>query len=262
MLSTLLARLKPDSSPVWPQMRGTVTADTLVAGPFNFTRASASMRILPTGAEASSFTGLLGGTVRGKASLQIGDKPSYKLDATFIQVNPAELGQLAEAKWTGGSMSGKAKLELTGYTDEDLTQSAKGTIHFDWHRGAITDSGIPAVLSKFDDWTGDAAVARWQRIPGRYARAEGNPENRGAGQGKTWDACQGEFPDCRGAAEGQCVFTGKMKTWRFLLPLSPFPARQFFSTWMESSSRPSAPWSAVGRSGAKCAGSIQSTPSA
>ena len=56
-------------------------------------------------------------------------------------------------------------MELAGYAGKDLANSAKGTLHFEWKKGAISGhSGSPAevtppVLARFDRWTGDAEIA-------------------------------------------------------------------------------------------------------
>jgi hypothetical protein len=160
LLSTLLARLTPSSPPVWPQMQGIVTADSLALGPVTLTGVTTHIEVKTTGAEATSFdAGMLGGHLHGTATLAAGDKPDYTIDASFTNVNPALAGQLAAMKWSGGPIGGTGKLELTGYTDADLGKSAKGTIHFDWQHGAIAGAGVPPALARFDRWNGDAAIA-------------------------------------------------------------------------------------------------------
>ena len=47
----------------------------------------------------------------------------------------------------------------------DLAKSAKGTLHFDWKKGAIaprigpSTDAVPSLLGRFDHWTGDAEIA-------------------------------------------------------------------------------------------------------
>jgi hypothetical protein len=113
-----------------------------------------------TGFEAPAFqANVLGGTVSGKVALTTGDKPEYKTEASFNGLNPAQLGQLAGMKLNGGTVSGSGKLELAGFTDADLGKSAKGAMHFDWQHGTVTGPGVPPMLTRFDKWSGDAAVA-------------------------------------------------------------------------------------------------------
>ncbi|HWG20833.1 MAG TPA: AsmA family protein [Terracidiphilus sp.] len=185
LLSTLLARLTPNSSPAWPRLDGAAQADSLDVGPFTLTHVSAEVRVLSTGAEISSLDGaLLGGQLHGTASLVTGDKPAYKLDGVFTGVKPALVGPLLAMRWTGGEISGSGHVEFSGYTDKDLSASAHGSLHFDWSHGSIAsppvitfafvtapattarnhgpaarESGIPAALAHFDRFTGDATVA-------------------------------------------------------------------------------------------------------
>jgi len=160
LLSSLLDRLKPNSAPAWPQLEGTAAADSLVLGPVTLTNLTAQVKVVATGAEVSSLdAGLQGGKLHGSATLLIGDKPDYKIDATMTQADPAELGVLAGLDCSGTLAGADVKLELTGYSAEDLAHSAKGEIHFDWRRGAVSGAGAPAALGRFDRWTGDATIA-------------------------------------------------------------------------------------------------------
>jgi AsmA family len=160
VLSTLISRITPNSAVAWPRLEGTVTADSLVLGPFTLSNVTAALKVLPAGADVSSFQGgVLGGTLYGKLSLVTGDKPNYSAEASFTNLNPAQLGQLVEMKWAGGTVSGSGKLELTGYTDADFGKSAKGAMHFEWQHGSVTGAGVPPVLKRFDRLSGDAAVA-------------------------------------------------------------------------------------------------------
>jgi hypothetical protein len=70
-----------------------------------------------------------------------------------------------ELKCTGRPLDATGKVQLAGFTDSDLGSSAKGTLHFDWRKGAITAHSsenaepIPASLIRFDSWTADADIA-------------------------------------------------------------------------------------------------------
>lgn len=160
LLSTLLDRLKSSAPPAWPDLEGTATADSLGLGPFMLTHVTAAIRARGAGAEATSFNaGLLGGQVYGKAALSDTDKPGYTLEADFSGVNPAQAGELAGMKWSGGAIGGGGKLELAGFADVDLAKSAKGAVHFDWPHGSVAGEGVPGVLAHFDEASGDAAIA-------------------------------------------------------------------------------------------------------
>ncbi len=175
LLSNLIGRLHPSSAPSWPQLEGTVTADSLVLGPVTLQNVAASLRIVPTGAEITSFdaalfdgTVHLTGTLTKPASDQ--DKPDYTLEGDFQKLNAADVGRFLGLRWTGGALSGNGNLELSGYTDADLASSAKGDLHFECGQGSISQAKsaiaggaiksepIPASLVRFDRWSGDAAI--------------------------------------------------------------------------------------------------------
>jgi hypothetical protein len=190
LLSTLIAKLSPSSSssaPAWPQLDGTAEADSLILGPVTLRNASATLHILANGAEIDSFDGeLLGGTLHGTGALRTGDKPAYTLQGEFTKLSPAAVGQLLGLRWSGGALDADGKIELSGFTDDDLAESAKGTLHFEWRHGAVSaESGdrldekgfartasrtapldaslsetpVPAALARFDRWSGDAEIA-------------------------------------------------------------------------------------------------------
>ncbi len=176
VLSDLIGRLHPSSAPPWPQLEGTVTADSLVLGPVTLQGVSASLRILPTGAEITSLdAGLFGGNVHlgGALSKPVTDedKPTYTLSGDFQELNASDVGRLLGLRWTGGTLSGNGNLELSGYTGEDLAGSAKGTLHFECRQGSIAaaktaiaggttkPAAIPPALAHFGRWTAGASIA-------------------------------------------------------------------------------------------------------
>jgi len=163
LLSTLIARLKPNSAPAWPPLEGTLQADTFDLGPFTLTSVSADFHLQAAGAEITSLdAGVLGGSLHATASLAAGDKPAYKLSGSFEKLDPALVFQLLGMKASGGPIEGAGRIELSGYTEEDLSASAKGDLHFDWSHGALsslTDDPAPAPLTRFDRFTGDSTIA-------------------------------------------------------------------------------------------------------
>jgi hypothetical protein len=174
MLSTLIARFRPSSSstaPAWPPLEGTVTADSLILGPVTLTDATATLRILATGAEITDLDAdLLGGHVEGGGTLRAAteqDKPAYTLEGHFEKLSPAEVGNLMGLRWTGRSFDADGKIDLSGFTGKDLADSVNGTLHFDWQLGAVAAlenaespaAAVPAALGRFDRWTGDAEIA-------------------------------------------------------------------------------------------------------
>jgi hypothetical protein len=160
LLSDLINRLHPATAPAWPRMNGVVKADSLLLGPVTLQSASVEVHILPARVEIASLDGkLLGGTVHGTGTLTNGDKPGYALTGDFSALKPAAIGQMLGGAWRGGSFEASGKIELAGYTGDDLASSAKGTLHFDWSHGSVTGAAAPQALSHFDRWSGDAAIA-------------------------------------------------------------------------------------------------------
>lgn len=160
MLSDLLERLRPSAAPVWPQLDGTVTADSVTAGPVMFENAKAELQIAPAGIEITALDGkFMGGTMHANGTLVTGDKPQYKLIADFQKLSPSAVGQLLGQSWRGGTFDAQGKIELSGYTGGDLATSASGTLHFEWRHGAAVTADAPLELSRFDLWSGDAQIA-------------------------------------------------------------------------------------------------------
>jgi hypothetical protein len=166
LLSTVISRLSPSSTHAWPSFQGTVKTDSLELGPVTLEEFSADLKVSTTSAELTNVdAGMLGGQIHLTGKVQGGDKPGYSLDGSVKKVNPVELCRVLELKCTGTSFDGDGKLKMTGYTGKDLASSAKGTVHFDWRKGAIsgrsgpsTDS-VPLNVKRFDRWSGDAEIA-------------------------------------------------------------------------------------------------------
>ena len=165
LLSKLIARLQPAQAPALPEMAGTVRAGSLAMGPLTLIEPSATLLIHPDRAEFSDLdAGLLGGHVHAAGTLRWSGtgqaKPAYTVAAHFEKLSPHAVGQLLAESWTGDALEADGKIDLSGFTDKDLTASAKGNLHFEWRRGAVEpgDKDSPAVLARFDDWTGDAAI--------------------------------------------------------------------------------------------------------
>jgi len=161
LLSTLIERLRPSSSPPWPRLEGDLTADSLILDPVTLTDATATVRTTAAGAEIETFNaGLLGGQVHATGSLETGDKPAWIVTAAFEKLEAAQIGQLLHQRFTGTAFDADGKIELSGYTGKDLAASATGRLHFDWRHGSIASgpSPIPPALARFDRWTGEAEI--------------------------------------------------------------------------------------------------------
>jgi hypothetical protein len=176
LLSELIAKLRPSTAPAWPQLSGTVKADSLILGPVTLHDASATLNIDSTGAEIGDLTGdLLGGSFNGSGALTRGDQPVYTLDGHFEKLSSAAVGQLVGLRFSGGEFTADGKVELTGFADKDLATSAKGTLHFEWRHGSVAGAAnqpsahavpllpaesVPPALARFDRWTADAEIAK------------------------------------------------------------------------------------------------------
>jgi hypothetical protein len=183
MLSTLIERLRPSTAPVWPPLEGAVNADSLILGPVTLREATATLRVLPTGAEITGLdAALLGGRVHGSGTLRaVGsnqEKPSYTLEGKFERLKPAAVGQLLGLRFSGAGLDAEGKIELSGFTDKDLADSVQGTLNFDWRYGTVSlpagaprrngsespaalakTASIPPALAHFDRWTAQAEIA-------------------------------------------------------------------------------------------------------
>jgi hypothetical protein len=166
MLSTLIQRLRSKATPAWPSLEGTVKADSLILGPVMFHQPVATLHTLADGAEITAFdAALLGGRIHGTckyhAAATANDKPSYALEAQFDKLSPPAVGQLLGLRFSGGTFDANGKIELAGFTSDDLNASAKGTLHVDWQHGSVAaaSSNVPPALAHFDRWTAEAEIA-------------------------------------------------------------------------------------------------------
>ena len=172
MLSDLINRLHPSASPPWPALEGTVKADSLVLGPVTLHGVSAELRVLPSSVEIASLDAdLFDGSIHLAGSLlkpvTDKDKPAYTFEGDFQKLDADSIGALLGLRWAGAPLNGNGKIELAGYTAEDLAASAHGALHFECGRGAIGNQPsesskagpVPAALGRFDGWTADADLA-------------------------------------------------------------------------------------------------------
>jgi hypothetical protein len=164
LISTLLEKLRPSTAPALPEMTGTVKADSLVLGPLTMKDVTAAVHILDDGVHVTALDAdVLGGKVHVAGALYTSksekDKPSYMFEAHLEKLNPAQVGQLVGQHWTGESFDTSGKVELSGFTQKDLADSAKGTMHFDWLRGSVAGgTPVPADLARFNKWSADAVI--------------------------------------------------------------------------------------------------------
>ncbi len=165
LLATMIAQLTPSSAHPWPQFQGTVKADSLDLGSVTLEDFQADIKMSREAAEIASVdAGLLGGQLHMTGKVENNDKPGYSFEGQFTKLSATDLCALFELKCTGASFDGDGKLDLVGFAGDELAKSAKGTLHFDWKKGAIaardgkSTDAVPLLLTQFDHWAGDAAI--------------------------------------------------------------------------------------------------------
>ena len=172
LLSSLIRRFHPSSAPPWPQLQGTVTVDSLVLDPVTLHSVSAAITVHPSEVQIASLdAGLLGGRIHLTGSLQkpANDqaKPAYAFEGQFQNLNAPDMGTLLGLRWAGGAFGGNGKVELSGYSANDLAASAKGSLHFQWRHGTMSNlpsassnaGPVPPALARFDSFAADVAIA-------------------------------------------------------------------------------------------------------
>lgn len=117
---------------------------------------------------------VLGGKMRAEWSADFsGNAPAYSGSGTLERIALAQLAALMNDPWAVGTGSGRFKLKLSGWSAPDLTDSAAGTLDFDWQNGTLphlvlNDTGAPLRIKHF---TGHA-VLRDRRLEFQQSRID------------------------------------------------------------------------------------------
>ena len=166
LLSNVFSRLTSSSDRKWPAFQGMLKAKSFVLGPVTLQNATADLKVGPKRAELTSLDAeMLGGQIHLTGKIENGDKPIYSLEGQAEGIEPVEFCRMLELKCAGRPLDATGKVQLAGLSESELGSSAKGTLHFDWTKGAIADritegaDSVPATLSRFDDWSADAEIA-------------------------------------------------------------------------------------------------------
>lgn len=159
LLKELLARFEQDRAP-WPEMEGTIEAQTLTLGRMTWHDAQAEIAVDEDTVTLKSLNArALGGEAHLTGTMETdGEKPQYSLEATFSHINPTEGGELFHQKWGAGQLNLTTKLTLTGFTAKELLASATGDCQWEWSRGGFLAEGAAAGLNRFDDWTAKSSI--------------------------------------------------------------------------------------------------------
>ena len=176
LLSQVIDRLHPAAAAVWPRLEGTVKADALALGPVTLRKATLDLTMNAAGAEITALEGeLLGGRAYIAGTVKAGAKPEYELSGSLEKLSPAAVGQLVGERWSGGEVNAAGKLEMTGYTGDDLAGSATGALHLNWKRGSVSGAAgtIPPALARFERWTAEAEIGQGKLTLGQNEAVQG-----------------------------------------------------------------------------------------
>ncbi len=157
MVRTLLNDVEP-RTPEWPPLAGTVRVGKLTLGPLVVANAAASLNMSGGVLQVTSFRGrTLGGTLACDGSMVLANTPNYVANIQLNRVDITGLSALAGEAWGSGIVDTTAKLTLAGWDVAALTQSAAGTLQWNWSNGGWQQAeGTP--LHHFDRWAADGRL--------------------------------------------------------------------------------------------------------
>jgi AsmA-like protein len=181
LFSPLIERMRSSDRPKWPDVTVNVQAESLTLGSVVFQKPLARLRLKDSDVVIEDWEAdLLGGSAKGTGRFTwTAGKPVYAIDGNLTHLNAESLGALMESKWSGGPLSGRGSIQLSGLNANELTASAAGGLRFDWPDGEIplaakeAEKGVARDDAKddaqdgkderleetrFDDWSGAVSV--------------------------------------------------------------------------------------------------------
>jgi hypothetical protein len=172
LFAPLMDRMRSSDRPKLPEVTVHVQADSLMLGAALLQRPVIRMQFKPSEVILEDIqTDLLGGSAKLTGHFAwTGAKPEYTFEGSFSRLNAAAVGELVNAQWTGGPISGSGSIQLSGLTAKDLQTSAVGNLRFDWLHGVLSRASMAATASpearatetkpetKFDDWNGTVSI--------------------------------------------------------------------------------------------------------
>ena len=172
LFAPLMDRMRSSDRPKLPEVTVHVQADSLMLGAALLQGPVIRMQFKPSEVVLEDIqTDLLGGSAKLTGHFAwTGAKPEYTFEGSFSRLNATAVGELVNAQWTGGPVSGSGSIQLSGLTAKDLQASAVGNLRFDWLHGALSTASIAAAASpdaratetkpetKFDDWNGTVSI--------------------------------------------------------------------------------------------------------
>jgi hypothetical protein len=173
LFSPLMDRMRSSDHPKLPEVTVRVQADSLVLGPALLLRPVIHMQFKPSEIILGDIeTDLLGGAAKMTGQITwTGAKPEYSFEGSLSRLNAIAVGELVNAQWNGGPVSGSGSITLSGLTAKDLQTSAVGNMHFDWLHGVLSTAATASPdtraqetksetkpETKFDDWNGTFSI--------------------------------------------------------------------------------------------------------
>ncbi len=157
LLNNLLAKLDLRASR-WPALSGSVRSGVLMVGPLAIHDAVAQVSVEGSTLHLESLKGrAMDGVFLSTGSLDVSSgTPHYLLDSSITGASAPAAAGLFDESWGPGTLDLSARLDLSGYTTEQLAASAKGTLHGDWTHGALPGQ---SALGRFEQWQFDGHVA-------------------------------------------------------------------------------------------------------
>ena len=157
----ILADTLGQGSPApWPLLQGQVQAAELKLGHLMLrdpvARVSVQGRTLTL---QSLDAAALGGAVHASGEMKLnGGTPQWNLDVRLTGAKAREAAAVFHENWGTGSMTGEAKLTVSGFHAAELESSANGSFHFTWLRGGAPRlEGTP--MGRFSRWSGAGTIA-------------------------------------------------------------------------------------------------------
>ncbi len=148
----------------WPDLTGTVQIGSLSAGKLRVHNASGALGVSGNVISVRSLNGTLaGGAMHLTGAVDAsGDQPAYRIDVEVAHATSAGIAEMFAEQWGEGAVDLSAKLQMSGFTADDLARSATGTLHWDWTKGGfVGEDPLPPdaeSFAHFDQWSADAAI--------------------------------------------------------------------------------------------------------
>jgi len=164
LFAPLMDRMRSSDRPKLPEVTVNVQADSMVLGSALLQRPVIRMQFKPSEVVLEDIqTDLLGGSAKLTGHVAwTGAKPEYTFEGSFSKLSATAVGELVNAQWTAGPVSGSGSIVLSGLTAKDLQTSAVGNLRFDWLHGVLSMTAVSPDArpqeTKFDDWNGAVSI--------------------------------------------------------------------------------------------------------